>query len=558
MKTSLDALQNIDIPQTPNHLLDDLSVDYYGNPLSATAQIEKLLLVERVHLSRHAYSVWLQSQATPGVVREPDPEYEAYRAREKQKFDRIVSELPEVIVSDNVADLAKLLALQQLIHYGDILGKVPQVEGTVTAVTIFNSIYRGDVDTVGFEYRKILEEMVRVDGVRGWIFNVDPTEYNSDYGFGQEEAHRNNMPDKWPLGAMVLLDYLYKHKEKPNSLPENLRQYLPLAEHIVARKQELMENEVAAQYPDVQGRLKQLIEYTPEVGMRTEKIIHNLMMSADKLAAIFPKQLTESTRAAFLDVTLASVYGILEHYQQGATTHGAIKLGENVTLPFTLEEDEPIRLLETLNVVVNEIFETVNDDQTQMLFAVKQDDYNIIRYIRDGKSKVVSYVRPFGGTSFNPSYEYGNTKGVEASIGYTLYVDEDFGVFDKRRGGNGAISIRIDREGLNPLVPRQPLANDRDPTREVGNLSLDVGSILGDEDSYGTRLGRFLAWSNVLQSEQVTRLSPTLNHAPERFPVGAKQDFAAALNIHLQAIEHDPRLVKSPRQLKKLFNLISR
>jgi len=558
MKTSLDAPQNIDIAQTPNHLLETLSVDYKGDPLGATAQIEKLLLEERMSLSGHAYSTWLESQAEPGVVKELNPAYEAHKARKKREFDYVVSELPEVVLSDRVADLAKLLALQQLIDYGDILSSVPQVEETVKSVTMFNLIYREDVDKVGFEYRKILEEMVKADEVRWWIFNVDPAEYSSDYGFGQEEAHRGNMPDRWPLKAVALLDYLYKHKEKPESLPENVRQYLPLAEHINSRKQELMDDEVAAQYPDVQGRLKQLAEYNPEAGERTERIIQGLLMSADKLATIFPEQLKQSTRAAFLDVTLASVHGILEHYKQGAATRDAIKLGENIKLPFTLENDEPLQLLETLNAVVDELFQTVNDDQTQILFAVKDDDYNIIRYIRDGKSKVVSYVRPFGGTSFNPSYEYGNAKGVEASIGYTLYVDEDFGVFDKRRGGNGAVSIRIDREGINPLIPRQPLADDRDPTREVGNLSLDVGSILGDEGSYGTRLGRFLAWSNVLQSQQVTKLSPTLNHAPERFPVGAKQDFAAALNIHLQTIEHDPRLVKSPRQLKKLLSLISR
>jgi hypothetical protein len=130
-------------------------------------------------------------------------------------------------------------------------------------------------------------------------------------------------------------------------------------------------------------------------------------------------------------------------------------------------------------------------------------------------------VRPYGAEDYDAAMEYGRSgEGVEASISYvidpTLSDNKLLAVGKHRgRGSDNRVSIRLDREGV---LPNQREGHDvkRNPLQYQGTLSLDVGSVIGGDIWLGTKIGRFLAWGNLLRSSGLDQPAQ-LNHVTRYF-----------------------------------------
>jgi hypothetical protein len=119
------------------------------------------------------------------------------------------------------------------------------------------------------------------------------------------------------------------------------------------------------------------------------------------------------------------------------------------------------------------------------------------------------------------------------------------------RGPDNRVSIRLDREGVEPHL-RGKQVIQRDPTQDQGTLSLDIGSVIGNEDWLSTKIGRFLAWGNMLRSNALST-DTQLNHSTYYFePVDGRADiFAEEAN---GLIEHFEARRLTKKQIVERFS----
>lgn len=110
----------------------------------------------------------------------------------------------------------------------------------------------------------------------------------------------------------------------------------------------------------------------------------------------------------------------------------------------------------------------------------------------------MAYVRPEGGYGYDSRMEYGNRKGVEASISFMVDPTNPHRILKTK--DPDAVSIRFDREGR--LVDEAPDSDRRDPTRHDGLISVDVSSGVGDVSRLPVKIGRFIAAGNRIRARK--------------------------------------------------------
>lgn len=159
----------------------------------------------------------------------------------------------------------------------------------------------------------------------------------------------------------------------------------------------------------------------------------------------------------------------------------------------------------------------------------KNEQYDLFRF-SDAKADndMLLYIRPEAARSHNAQIEYGSSSGAEASI--SMIINPDGGHIGalKHERASQELSIRLDREGRRHGDVRTS-TKDRDPTQHEGVVSLDIGSVLGQQDSFGTRLALIISTGNKLRSECLGNIV-SLNHNTSPFDherYGTASGFAA-------------------------------
>ena len=169
-------------------------------------------------------------------------------------------------------------------------------------------------------------------------------------------------------------------------------------------------------------------------------------------------------------------------------------------------------IVTALDVKVSRVVDEGNEQFTVYRFASKEDGDALL------------YVRPQGAKGSNRDFEYGNRKGVEASISFIVNPTDPHHVrSDKDPQG---VSIRFDREGRSR--DESPASETRDPTREDGSISLDISSSLGDGRNMPVRIGRFIAAGNILRAQKTggeINLHHNMNHF-DQARYGTSEGFA--------------------------------
>lgn len=256
-----------------------------------------------------------------------------------------------------------------------------------------------------------------------------------------------------------------------------------------------------------------------------ESVLRNLQTAASRLMYVFPEAYTYGVEQGAQTLFANSLYAVNSHLNNGSRTDARLPLNGNADncLELKLEDDEPLVLLNHLAGGIDIINDTLKDPDTKVTKVNEDPEFYLYRFWRPGETKnnLSVYIRPEGAETYDNSLEYGrNGEGVEASISFVVdTVMEDREVIElgphRTNMPDNRISIRLDREGVLP-DERGKSSSQRDPTQAQGTLSLDVGSVLGRDDWLGTKIGRFLAFGDMLRREG-TGSRTGLNHATHFF-----------------------------------------
>lgn len=167
---------------------------------------------------------------------------------------------------------------------------------------------------------------------------------------------------------------------------------------------------------------------------------------------------------------------------------------------------------------------TAQDVSVSRVIGENNSQFMAYRFSSAEQGDVLLYIRPEGAKGYDPNFEYGNFKGVEASISFIVNpTDPKHLRSDKDPQG---VSIRFDREGRAPH--ETPFSEDRDPTREEGSISLDVSSGLGDGRHMPVKIGRLIAAGNILRAAKTggeVSLHHNVNHFDQQ-RYGNREGFA--------------------------------
>lgn len=380
-------------------------------------------------------------------------------------------------------------------------------------------------------WRRALIDLGHSEGIDLVALNPDPL----DYPYPQLGPL---VDDTVPVAAYIILEHAIERTRHGSELPSTfLDKVMPLAFELGDRagykdgKLPWHDNLPASQvtqlhHLDFMSKWEQMS--AEQVG-----VIREIAGQAPSFAAIFPERYQTAVAEGIIHMAESAMYAAREHRKQGDQTDIQLPLhGGEHTLALSLKDDEPLLLLQQLSDAMRSASAAMSDPELKTTLVSQASNYQLYRLWSGDKQNVSLYVRPRGAATYNPALEYGrNGEGVEASISFVVDVSGSSQMMEvgKHRGAgpDTRISIRLDREGQAPFERGQSEVR-RDPTQAQGTVSLDVGSIIGDDEWAGTKLGRFLAWGNTLRMNDLRRPSG-LNHVTRYFdPEDGRADVFAA------------------------------
>ena len=230
------------------------------------------------------------------------------------------------------------------------------------------------------------------------------------------------------------------------------------------------------------------------------------------LAAASERSLNESITGALVALQEVAVNGRL--HQDVAPHLGESAYQSDGKFDISINSlDEAIEILEGLHDTF-QIKHNIMNAADLRISRVNQDvtQFAMYRFMSETEGNFLVYVRPEGGYSYDSQYEYGNSKGVEASVSWIVNpLDRHSLLMPKDPEG---VSIRFDREGR--LVSEEPDSADRDPTRADGLISSDVSSIIGPAESQPVQIGRMIAAGNRLRAQR-SGTPDSLHHNTNHF-----------------------------------------
>jgi hypothetical protein len=286
----------------------------------------------------------------------------------------------------------------------------------------------------------------------------------------------------------------------------------------------------------------------------------------------YPETYRQGTLDSMRNLLADALYATLYDIQHGNSVDIRLPMpGGDTGWPLQLRTAESLELLDALKVSFEDQahvgrlladWKTLQggagaDGGLKTIRVGQSNEFSLYRLVgRTGEIlRPTVYIRKYGAANYDQSLEYGRPKqGVEASYGIISDVGHASDVLSevgphRRRGDDKRVSVRLDREGREP--GKRDFRVPHDPTQERGTVSLDVSSVLGSGNSLCTKLGRFLAFGNVIRT-QSTGVEAGLNHMTDYFSPqdGRAEVFATAVGEVEQILEAC-RL--TPEQVAALF-----
>lgn len=161
--------------------------------------------------------------------------------------------------------------------------------------------------------------------------------------------------------------------------------------------------------------------------------------------------------------------------------------------------DEALEIVEELTKTFATIHDIISAKDLTIGHVNENDSQFILYRLKsEQQGQMMVYVRPEGAYGHDRQVEYGNFKGVEASISFMVDPKNPHRFFKPK--DPDAVSIRFDREGR--LVDEAPDSDRRDPTRKDGLISVDLSSGLGKTSALPVKIGRLIAAGNRIRARR--------------------------------------------------------
>lgn len=265
---------------------------------------------------------------------------------------------------------------------------------------------------------------------------------------------------------------------------------------------------------DFGDTLLNIAEYSPETGMEIVEVIANYRKSAEQFSSLFPAEIQESARKA-LDQRLTELLTLVdESIARGGTLDTKV-IGRAVHVENLESLIGSLKILD--EAMSNALLITENTSAIRL--PESTDYFDMYGYYPEDKAlpSMLIYIRPVPGSKGDSKYEHvtrGKGKGASVDMLIGTKPGVKLSPLIAKHEKQGALSIRIDRDGFEPGVSRAE--QTKDLARENGQATLDIGSILGPEGSVGREIGLLVASGNTIRSSRLRRY-PQLNHNHEPF-----------------------------------------
>jgi hypothetical protein len=224
--------------------------------------------------------------------------------------------------------------------------------------------------------------------------------------------------------------------------------------------------------------------------------VGNLQIQSDHVGGMFPSELQHGAKNAYgelMDNILWAGYAAAKN--GGVTPKSEVKLrgGRTISLR-SFSFDEIITTASLLHETVERIHFGVSDMfSPQVVRANERGSVGI--YSIGSQGQVLATLRPSRQEQYDRRIEHGNSNGAEASIGFTVELDGGY-VNPDIEMQKDVFNIRVDNEG--------------------DKLSLDVGSILANRNSFSRKVAELLTVGEsyrLLDEHNIrANLPPSLNH----------------------------------------------
>jgi hypothetical protein len=263
--------------------------------------------------------------------------------------------------------------------------------------------------------------------------------------------------------------------------------------------------------------------------------VSDLSAQADQVADIFPESLGKPAAEAYGELVTSILWSFAAIKRNG----GELALG---SLP--LRGDRHIAVGGFTMGTALQTAHELHDAVTIIAGAVSDNDAPVTRIndtgaygmYRLGRNRnVIATLRLVGGTRYDPAIEYANSKGTEASIGYTVDMGKDVPSPFKDEQIS-PFTIRIDNEG--------------------DKLSLDVGSILGKPGTLGKRVADLIAIGDTERAKLMGESAQAgLNHNGKYFSSGSADpaEFAPIVAEYAAEFENRRLAIRSIRSSRLLL-----
>lgn len=397
-------------------------------------------------------------------------------------------------------------------------------------------------------FRLILGAEGIPDTDKNRLLDSDEFMFNNGLDWSYGEIFGDNYVDE----AIDLLRYVYKHSFTNGShLPNELKLLIRTAQDMY----EAIFNIIEQQKKD--GQISNIdtlsLLFGADINLFADKVkeldgplherykefVDSIFDNLPEFLAAWPEDLRHPIMMSLLNQVASVVhglYGICSGHRAFEANIGNIQLDHEFT------ECDALEAMSAIETTVKEIAGVVAPD-VLVVNSLKFEGFKRYRYIKpDGTARVVCHIRPRPNEQFDPNYEHGKpNRGVEASFGFTvsrLSLAPIRRIESSRR--DDVISVRVDREGRSPHQRREDTLGDIDPTAQVGTLSFDFGSILGNPNNIGTKVAKFLSYCEQ-QRYGFSPDDPLLNHSPNYFPVGDIDSVGETFSAEVERLDKRAR-----------------
>ncbi len=175
--------------------------------------------------------------------------------------------------------------------------------------------------------------------------------------------------------------------------------------------------------------------------------------------------------------------------------------------------DEAMEIIDGLEQTFGAMHNIITADDLKITKVNNHNDQFVLyRLMSESAGNMLIYIRPQGAYGYDKQMEYGNSKGIEASINLRVNPVNPHKILMPK--DPGAVSIRFDHEGR--LVSESPDSDRRDPTRKDGLMSADVSAGFGNPKTLPVRIGRFIAAGNRIRARHIGT-ADSLHHNTNHF-----------------------------------------